>query len=100
MEKEYIIYKISCLDEDITFIYIGSTINYTRRKSGHKSKCNNENNKEYNYKLYQTIRNNGGWINWIMAPIEKLICSKIEGKIREDYHMTEHKANLNMIILY
>ena len=41
-------------------IYIGSTCNLIRRRCYHKYCCNNENNKKYNYPLYQYIRENGG----------------------------------------
>ena len=54
---EYIFYKISCSDESITEFYIGSTINFTRRKFQHKSSCHNINNRAYNYKIYTIIRN-------------------------------------------
>ena len=50
-----VIYKIRCRDEAITDLYIGQTFNYPTRVANHKSKYNNPNCKEYNYKLYQTI---------------------------------------------
>ena len=43
-------------------LYVGSTCNYNNRKYNHKSTMNNEKSKGYNYKLYQTIReNDGAW---------------------------------------
>ena len=50
--------------------YIGSCKDMRRRKNEHKSHCYNENCKEYNYKLYQFIRANGGWDNFVMEEIE------------------------------
>jgi len=42
-------------------IYVGSTCDFARRKTNHKSSCFNENdNKVYNYKVYKNIRENGG----------------------------------------
>ena len=32
----------------------------------HKTYCNLETHKNYNVKLYQMIRDNGGWSNWSM----------------------------------
>jgi len=66
------IYKISCKDENITDCYIGSTINFKQRKKKHKGVCNNKNDKRYNSKLYQFIRENGGWDNWIIEIIEEI----------------------------
>ena len=68
-------------------IYIGSTINFTRRKQRHKSCCNNINDKRYNLKLYKCIRDNGGWVNWSMILIENISCeSKLElHKIEREY---------------
>ena len=66
------IYKLCCRDTDITDCYIGSTTNFRSRKWTHKNSCNNENDKAYNYKVYQFIRDNGGWLNWDMILIEKV----------------------------
>ena len=53
-----IIYKLCCNDINITDIYIGHTTNIIKRKYQHKNCCNNEKNKNYNYKVYQYIRDN------------------------------------------
>ena len=65
-----LIYKLCCKDPTIKDIYIGSTTNMRNRKNKHKSNCNNPNSKEYNYKVYQTIREFGGWDNWDMILVE------------------------------
>jgi len=92
-----IIYKIVCSDLNITDIYVGHTTNFTKRKTMHKSDCNNENSKNYNVKLYQKIRENGGWDNWCMIEIEKYICNDgNEARARERHWYEELKANLNV----
>ena len=65
-----VIYKLCCKDPNITDIYIGSTTNMKQRKQGHKNRCNNPNSKKYNYKVYQTIREYGGFDNWDMILVE------------------------------
>ena len=58
--EKCVMYKIICNDTTIKDIYVGSTCNFTRRKCGHKSDCNNANTSRYNLKVYQFIRTNGG----------------------------------------
>ena len=70
MSKSGTIYKLCCVDTDIEEIYIGGTKNFNRRRSEHKSCCNNENRKEYNQYVYQFIRANGGFNNWRMIQLE------------------------------
>jgi hypothetical protein len=69
-----IIYKLCCNDPTITDIYVGHTTNFTNRKRFHKSKCNNENSKDYNIYVYQFIREHGNWNNWSMIELEKICC--------------------------
>ena len=63
------IYKLCSIDENIKDIYIGSTINYMSRIMCHKSNCYNENQRKYKYKVYDFIRNNGGFSSWTMKII-------------------------------
>ena len=58
-----IMYKLVPNDVNLDLIYIGSTTNFRARKAVHKNICNNENDKDYNKKKYQYIRNNGGFEN-------------------------------------
>jgi len=92
-----VIYKLChCNDLENENIYIGSTTNFRTRKNKHKSNCNNENRKEYNYSIYEYIRSNGGWSEWKMIPIEKYPCNgKEELEIRERYHIELLKSKLN-----
>jgi len=89
-----IIYKI-WKDDDF---YVGSTTDFTTRKYSHKHNCINEKLKAYNLKLYQTIRDKGGWDSWEMTPLEEYVdCkSKIQAIIREEEWRVKLNANLNM----
>ena len=89
---KYIMYKISIAD----YIYIGSTIDYKQRKIQHKSSCNNVNNPKHNYKVYQIIREAGGWDKCEITPIEEFECDgMIPSRIREEYWRREYNANMN-----
>ena len=92
-----VIYKLKRNDDyDDNDIYVGSTTNFKHRKNCHKTRCNNENQKEYNFPVYQCIRNNGGWDQWVMIPIEQYPCNnKDELKIRERYYIDLLKSKLN-----
>ena len=91
---EYKIYKLVCDDTDL--FYIGSTRDFTSRKSRHKSSFNKPNNKEYNTKKYQTMREFGGFENWRMVVIDILYdVTKLEAEIREEQMRMELKALLN-----
>ena len=91
----YHFYKIVC--ENLPdYSYVGSTRAFDNRKYQHKSSCNNENSKEYNYKLYQIIRENGGWHNWRMVCIHQEECeNKRSAEIKEEQLRVELKANMN-----
>lgn len=91
-----VIYKLVCNDLEITDIYVGSTSNFRTRKDNHKSKCSNEKCKAYKLKVYQTIRENGGFDNYSMLEIEKFPCKdKNEARARERHWYEELKAKLN-----
>ena len=98
--KNTVIYKLkNNEDYDDINIYVGSTTNFRVRKNNHKSSCNNENNKDYNMPIYQYIRNNGGWEQFVMTPIEEYPCnSKNEKEIKERYYIDLLKPKLNKII--
>ena len=92
-----IIYKlVHKNDQDNENIYVGSTTNFRGRKREHKRSCNEEKKKEYNYKVYQFIRENGGWDEWEMVAIETYPCeNKREIEIRERFHIETLKPKLN-----
>ena len=94
-----VIYKIQCKDEKTSDIYIGHTTCYYQRYRMHRSDCNNENSKAYNYKIYKIIRDNGGWDNWDMSIIENFPCNNVdEARNRERYWIEKESSELNVTI--
>ena len=92
-----IIYKLVCKDLNIIDIYVGHTTNFIKRKAQHKYCCNNPNNKAYNFKVYQIIRDNGNWDNWEMIEIEKYNCNDSnEATARERHWFEILQAKLNI----
>ena len=91
--KNYIFYKIYCHDND--YIYVGSTCNFNNRKRQHKENTNLDNKKK-NFKVYKTIRENGGWENWKMIQIgtREQITKRQAEQIEEEY-ILQLKAELN-----
>lgn len=89
---KYIIYRISVAD----YTYIGSTKDFKQRKIEHKSACSNINSKSHNCKVYQIVRENGGWENCEIIPIEEYECeNNIQAHIREEYWRREYDAKMN-----
>jgi hypothetical protein len=94
-----IFYRIVCNDLNITDCYIGHTTNFIKRKQHHKSDCNKETNKNYKFKVYQFIRENGGWDNWSMIMIEQISCENLNEACKlERKFIEEYKATLNIVI--
>ena len=93
-----LIYKLVHKDDfENEDVYVGSTTDFRRRKNNHKTRCNNPTTKGYNYKVYQNIRENGGWDEWVMIEIEKFPCKdKREVNARERYWCEFYKSNLNI----
>ena len=99
--NDYVFYKFVCNDENIKCCYVGSTANFNDRKRRHFSNCNNPNIKKYNYKIYETIRANGGMENWKMAIIgEAKEISLTQSKILEQNYIDELEEKLNMCRAY
>ena len=77
-------------------IYIGSTTNFRTRKCSHRQRCTNEKSKKHHFKVYQNIRNNGGWTEWNMLLVEKFPCiDKRESLVRERFWIDHFKSKLN-----
>ena len=95
---EFTFYKIVSKDENIKDCYVGKTKNFKKRVLDHKSNCNNENYKNYNIKLYQYIRENGGINNFNFIEIETNEYDDKNSAIRERYWIEELNANLNSVI--
>jgi alpha-galactosidase/6-phospho-beta-glucosidase family protein len=83
-------------DDDNENIYVGSSIDYNRRRGEHKNRCHNPNSNRYNCKAYQYIRENGGFSEWDMIIVEDYPCNNDkELKMREDEVMREVESKLN-----
>ena len=79
MDKVACIYRISHkLDYDNDNVYIGSTVDLHKRKICHKSSCINEKSKDFHYKLYQYIRENGGFDNFQFTILR--VCNNTDKK--------------------
>ena len=90
------VYKLCCKDPNITDIYVGSTTRFIRRKCEHKSRCNNDTGRYFNFPVYQFIRSNGGFENWDMIELEKCnVKDKKELETRERYLCEILCARLN-----
>ena len=97
MKKLYFFYQIVCLDPKVTDSYIGSTSNFKKRLVSHKSVCHKKNSPSYNLKLYQFIRSNGGWTNWLMFPIDVLETDcYVEVRQKETELMKSYESILNI----
>ena len=91
-----LIYKLCCKDSTIKDCYVGSTCNFRKRKADHKSCCNNENGKSYNYPVYRFIRDHGGWDNFEMIELLKYPCeTKRELALKEREYLELLGGTLN-----
>lgn len=98
--QKAVIYKIEHL-ENPELLYVGSTTDFTKRKNRHKCTWNNIEHSKYNLKIYQIMRENGGWDSFKIMIIKEYPCnSKTELLIEEDKLMKELKASLNQIKAY
>ena len=87
------------LDYNNENVYIGSCCNFTRRKCAHKNACNNPNYIKHNFKLYQKIRENGGWDCWVMIKLHDFPCSeKYQLNLEERRVIDLYQSKLNMVI--
>ena len=92
-----VIYKIQHKDNN-DLLYVGHTTNFTKRKAYHKEYSTIETSSKYNNKVYQMIRENGGWDDFNMIVIEEFPCQNLrEAEAEEDKVMREMKATMNMI---
>ena len=96
-----IIYKITCNDQLISDLYVGHTTNFVQRKHAHKQSCINKKSLNYKCKLYEVIRNNGGWENWKMEIINFFNCKNhYEARKKEQEYFLSLNATLNSIEPY
>ena len=93
-----IIYKITCKDTTIKDVYVGHTTNFVQRKHSHKQCCINAKSSNYKCKLYETIRNTGGWTNWTMEIINFFNCrDHYAARKKEQEYFVLLNATLNSI---
>jgi hypothetical protein len=93
-----IIYKITCKNPAITDVYVGHTTNFVQRKHAHKQSCINEKAVNYKCKVYEVIRNNGGWTNWKMEIINFFDCADhYAARKKEQEYFIALNATLNSI---
>lgn len=94
--KNGIIYIIFCKTND-TLFYIGSTKNFYDRLVSHRNACNNK--KYKNYKLYKIINENGGFDNFVVAPLYNYPCrNQRELELQERLAYDMYKPTLNRCI--
>ena len=90
-----IFYKIYCKNESINDLYVGHTTNFVQRKCQHKQGTYDIHNK---CRLYETIRNNGGWDNWNMEIIDFKNCeNSYEARKIEQSYFKSLNATLNSV---
>lgn len=95
--QKTVIYKIVCNDLSVTYTYVGMTTDFTKRKNAHKTNCKIT-TKGYNYKIYEIIRENGGWINWTMLEIEAYPCmNNAEARLKEREWYDKLHSTMNTI---
>ena len=98
--EEGVIYKIYCKDPSVKNFYIGSTVDFHKRKIAHKTSYNNENCKSHNLLLYNFIRDNGGWDNWNIEIIEKIkFIYRTELREKEKFWIEKEESSLNVGII-
>ena len=95
-KKNYSFYKIINVINDIALCSVGSTANFKERVRAHRKSCNNKNHSNYNLKLYNIIREHGGWCEFKMIEIgtAQQLTKREAEKIEENYRV-DLKANMN-----
>ena len=79
--------------------YYGSTVDIDDRISEHKWAWNNPNKRQYKYKVYRIIRENGGFDNWEFQIVEFYKCnSRKELELREKHYIKTFKPTLNTTV--
>jgi len=95
---EYTIYSITCINEKIKGIYVGSTCDFNTRQKSHKKDSNNKN--KNHKKVYQIINQNGGILNWEFTCLQIRNCTEIDAHALERKWYDKLNADLNTIRPY
>jgi len=85
----YSIYKIEHRTNP-DLVYVGSTKDFKGRKSDHK--CQSQTS---NLKVYQMIRENGGWEQFDMIELNQVEGTQLEARQEEERDRIELNASLN-----
>jgi len=94
--NDYTFYKIVNVNGDCEMVYVGSSCNMKHRRNTHKSNCNNPKSKNYNLKVYKTIREHGGWDEFKIVELgsaEQITLT--ESLVIEETYRIELKAIMN-----
>tara|TARA_R110000772_G_scaffold213716_1_gene324244 strand:+ start:445 stop:984 length:540 start_codon:yes stop_codon:yes gene_type:complete len=78
--------------------YIGSTTNYKQRMIRHKTTCNKPNSRHHNLKVYNFIRDNGGFKNWKFEILDEQVLNKKEALEIESEFIMIYDASLNIVV--
>lgn len=91
----YTIYAICCNSNPLIGVYIGSSKNIENRINQHKQNSNNIISDD-DYKVYSTIKSNGGWTNWSVIVLDVYPCKdKTEASIYERFWYDTLNSTLN-----
>jgi hypothetical protein len=71
--------------------YVGKTKNLHSRFNKHRECCNDSTNSLYHLKVYNEIRNNGGFDNWVMTILESKEFNGTKKEISEQTNKKERE---------
>ena len=91
---EGIIYKFECKNKAITDIYVGHSNNERHRYNEHKCAYNGSGNNKM-CKLYQFMKENGGWDNWEFIVLERFPFQKEDAFRKEKEWYDRLQPSLN-----
>jgi len=93
---EIIFYRFVCNDPNIINSYVGHTANFTIRKKSHKDVYNCQNHRSHHYKVYQVIRDNGGFDNWDIIEIGRQLCiDYTDARKKEQEYIEYYNCDMN-----
>jgi predicted GIY-YIG superfamily endonuclease len=92
------IYILSCKDAENFGLYVGHTVNMRVRKRMHQGNTHKPHYAHYNFELYKSIREMGGWDNFEMISIATQQCATYaEVRALEQSWIDRLQPNLNQI---
>ena len=93
--KDYEFYKLVCKTDE-TIYYIGSTSNMIMRIRKHEASANKPNDRNYNNKMYNIMRANGGWDNFKFINLGNIKnVTKTEARHTEQAFINLFEPNMN-----